>query len=423
MSGATFCPECGTENQAGLTHCQSCGYGLDPMLEAQAQAAAHRPLRWPVFGLTAGIATAVVVLAWLTGLTVPLDVFEVPRFNAQEGDWELVEVLGGAGTPTTVFASVIGFGLAGMIAAFVFQGRYLREVALGAAAAMALQGLLWLATLFMSGGTLSYELWIEGRGFAMRGPGAILLGQMLLLHLFGAVVFAFASWIAVEQLTGKARCVHCHEQYSLRPQPPRRCPSCGAAQQRDGVQWGYVMIGSLVTMGLFILLVGPLGESLGIGMSCDPYDLTDACREARKDGAWTIFQLAVGGEDRPSSGDLELQLFGMRPEVTWQLFHTYRYLGIVGGLMLIAPLVLSLLVPRGSRSSAGAMIVLNWFLVTFALLELWSDISSVDGGFVFLMRTQILALVAWGVAGFIGAMVGDRIRFSRGSAYLDEIED
>lgn len=418
-TGATFCPECGTENPAGLTHCQACDFGLDPMLEAEEHGAPHRPMRWPVFGATAGIATVVVLLAWLTGLTVPLEVHEVPRFDAQKADWELVEVLGGAASATRVFATVIGFGIAGLVTAFTFQGRYLREVTLGALAAMGLQGLLWLITILMNGGTLSYELWVEGDGFALRGPGAILLGQMLILHVFGAVTFAFASWIAIEQMTGKARCVHCHEQYSIRPSPPRRCPKCSAAQQRDGVQWGFVMIGALITMALFVLLVGPLGETVGIGLTCDPYDMTEACDAARESGNWTTFQIA-----NDDGADEDMVMFGLaRPDLTWHLFNTYRYLAVVGGLMLLAPLVLSLAVPRGSRPSAGAMIVLNWFLATFALMELWSVISSVDGGFVFLMRTQLLALIAWGVAGFVGAMAGDRIRFSRGWAYLDEIED
>ena len=38
-------------------------------------------------------------------------------------------------------------------------------------------------------------------------------------------------------------------------------------------------------------------------------------------------------------------------------------------------------------------------------------------------RMQVLALFSWSVAGVIGVLVGDKLRFRKGSAYLDEIDD
>jgi hypothetical protein len=38
------------------------------------------------------------------------------------------------------------------------------------------------------------------------------------------------------------------------------------------------------------------------------------------------------------------------------------------------------------------------------------------------MRTQVLARFCWGAAGGLGVLLGDRLRYRSGSAYLDEIQ-
>ena len=61
-------------------------------------------------------------------------------------------------------------------------------------------------------GACACDLWITGDGFVMRGPAPILLTQLLLVMLFTAMLFAFAGWIAREQLTG-------HETMRVLPHP------------------------------------------------------------------------------------------------------------------------------------------------------------------------------------------------------------
>ena len=39
------------------------------------------------------------------------------------------------------------------------------------------------------------------------------------------------------------------------------------------------------------------------------------------------------------------------------------------------------------------------------------------------MRMQVLALFGWGAIGVIGVLVGDKLRFRKGSAYLDELDE
>src|SRR5690606_234343 len=220
-------------------------------------------------------------------LSMQLTVRTVMRVEGEQ----LVEhrMLFSAAGLSKVFGLALAFGVAGLVAALAFAGRYLREVVLGATAGVAVQFLLWLYMARAAGGRLRWDLWILGDGFAMRGPAAILLVQILLLMLFTALLFAFASWIVREQVTGKATCVHCHNPYSLKPTPPVRCPKCDAEQDRDGVQWPWVMLVALVTSILFALVVALLREPLGFALECQGSSISEACMKARGNDDYTIF--------------------------------------------------------------------------------------------------------------------------------------
>jgi hypothetical protein len=345
-----------------------------------------------------------VAFAWLLDLSLQLSVRNVVRFDGER----LVEakVLFSSAGLLEVFGIAGAFGVAGLVAALVFSGRYLREVVLGATAGVAVQFLLWLYMTRAAGGQLRTDLWIVGEGFVMRGPAPILMAQLLLLMLFTALLFAFAGWIVREQLTGKATCVHCHTPYSLHPTPPVRCPKCDAEQDRDGVQWPWVMLVALVTSILFALVIALLREPLGFALECNGGSISDACTKARSDDDYTIFVTSMGADQF----------------VFWAV-DQWRYLEITAVLMLIAPLVLTFLVKRGSRASAGALVPINWLAATFVVMITLADLGGSEAGFIFLMRMQVLALFLWGVAGVIGVLVGDKLRFRKGSAYLDEIDD
>jgi hypothetical protein len=60
---------------------------------------------------------------------------------------------------------------------------------------------------------------------------------------------------------------------------------------------------------------------------------------------------------------------------------------------------------------------------SFVVMIALADLSGSESGFIFLMRMQVLALFLWGVVGVIGVLVGDKLRFRKGSAYLDEIDE
>lgn len=404
MPGSSFCPECGCENTASAAACVRCGRVLDPLATAVRATSPARTLRGSVVATVAGICMVAVAFAWLLELSLQLSVRDVVRFDGER----LVEakVLASSAGLLEVFGIAAAFGVAGLVAALVFAGRYLREVVLGAVAGVTVQFLLWLYMTRAAGGQLRTDLWIVGEGFVMRGPAPILMGQLLLLMLFTAMLFAFAGWITREQLTGKATCVHCHTPYSLHPTPPVRCPRCDAEQDRDGVQWPWVMLVALVNTILFALVVALLREPLGFALECQGSTISDACMKARGSDDYTIFVTSMSADQF----------------VFWAI-DQWRYLELTAVLMLLAPLVLTFLVKRGSRASAGALVPLNWLAATFVVMIVLADLGGSEAGFIFLMRMQVLALFSWSVAGVIGVLVGDKLRFRKGSAYLEEIDD
>jgi hypothetical protein len=402
--GTSFCPECGTENPASAASCERCGRVLDPLANVIRETGPGRKLRGEVVATVTGICVVLVVVAWLTDLSLQLTARTVMRVEGER----LVEtrVLFSAAGLGKVFGIAAAFGLAGLVAAVVFAGRYLKEVVLGATAGMMVQFLLWLFMARAAGARLRGDLWIVGDGFVMRGPAPILMGQLLLLMLFTALLFAFAGWIVREQVTGNATCVHCHHAYPLHPTPPVRCPKCDAEQDRDGVQWPYVMAVALATSILFALVVVLLREPLGFALECHGSGISEACMKARSSDDHTIFITAMS-----------------RDEFTFWAIDQWRYLEVTAVLMLLAPLVLTFLVKRGSRASAGALVPINWLAASFVVMIVLADLGGSESGFIFLMRMQVLALFMWTVAGVVGVLIGDKLRYRKGSAYLDEIAD
>ena len=402
-TGASFCPECGQENAAGSENCTKCGRNLNAFLEPPPADDPRRKLHGVVVATVTGICLVAVVGAWLTGLSMQLGVREVLHF---EGDRPVTfQVLSSSAGLMQVFGLAFAFGFAGLLAALVFGGRYLREVVLGATGGLFVQFLLWLFMVRAAGGTLRADLWIVGEGFVMRGPAPILLPQLLLLFLFTTMAFAFAGWVAREQLTGFAVCIHCHSPYRLVPKPPLRCPKCDAEQARDGVQWPWVMAVSLITALVFAGFLVVSHESLGFALECQG-KMSEACKGARGDDAYTIFVTAISDDTF----------------VFWAV-DMWRFIGLSAPLMLLAPLALTFVVKRGSRASAGALIPINWLLATFVVMIVLSDLGSSEAGFIFLLRMQVLALFVWGAVGIVAVFIGDKLRYRSGSAYLDELDD
>jgi hypothetical protein len=405
-SATSFCPECGTENAADAGKCSACGRSLDAMaeLERAGKQVRGRKLRGSVAATSAGVCVGFVLLAGLVGLSLRLHVEATPHFDGEQVQMTtLLVAKAGLGQ---VFANVIGFALAGLIAASVFGGRYLKEVLLGAAAGLALQLVIWLA---MARGHVGGDLWIVGDGFMMAGPAPILLSQMLLLMLFSAMLAAFTGFVIRELITGKSVCVYCHRDHAIRPKPPARCPHCDTEQARDGVQWPWVLVFAAGGTLVWALILAFLREPLGIALQCHQTlggdELSAACEAAIGNDDFTIFFTERS-----------------RTSAAFWAIDQWHFIEVGAAWMFMVPVALMFAVKRGAKASAAALIPTLWLLASFVVMVVLGDLGGSEQGFVFLMRLQVMALVVWGIAGALGLALAYKLRFRNESAYLDEID-
>lgn len=408
-SATSFCPECGSENAGDAVRCAACGRSLDAM--AELDRASHeirgRALRGSVAATAAGVCVGLVVLAWLAGLSLQIESETLMRFDGEQ--LRAVEVLVAEASLGQVFGNVIAFALAGLVAASVFGGRYLKEVMLGATAGLALQAAIWLGMIATSGGKLAGDLAIVGEGFAMFGPAPVLLAQLLLMMLFAAMLAAFTGFVVRELVTGKSTCVHCHRAHAIRPKPPARCPHCDAEQARDGVQWAWVLVFAGGGVLVWSLLLAFLREPLGVALSCRTAlggpELSAACEAALRSPDMTVFFT-----ERTSTS-----------AAFWAV-DQWRYLEIGAAWVFTTTLALALAVKRGGRASGAALIPSLWLLGSAAAMVSLGEVGRSEQGFVFLMRLQVLGLVLWGVAGSLGLALAIKLRFRDDKAFLAEIE-
>lgn len=373
-------------------------------LERAGKQVRGRKLHGVVAATAAGVCVGFVLLAGLIGLSLRLHVETVPSFDGEQ--FRSTELLVAKAGLWQMFGNVIGFALAGLVAASVFGGRYLKEVLLGATAGLALQSVIWLA---MGRGHLGGDLWIVGEGFVMRGPAPILITQMLLLMLFSAMLAAFTGFVIRELITGKSVCVYCHRGYAIRPNPPARCPHCDVEQARDGVQWPWVLVFAAAGTLIWALILAFLREPLGIALQCSESlggnDLSAACEAALRNDDFTIFFTERS-----------------RTNVAFWAIDQWHFLEVGAAWMFTAPVALMFTIKRGARASAAALIPTLWLLASFVVMVVLADLGGSEQGFVFLMRLQVMALVVWAAAGALGLALAYKLRFRSESAYLDEID-
>jgi hypothetical protein len=407
-SATSFCPECGSENADDAARCGSCGRSLDAMaeLEREGQSIRARKLHGVVAATAAGVCVGSVLLLWLSGVAPSLGTDTIMRFDGE--GVRAVRLLVARTSLARLFGSVLAFGLAGVIAAALYGGRYLKEVVLGALAGLALQSLVWLAAIVRSGASLGGELAIVGEGFALFGPAPVIFVQLLLMMLFAALLGAYAGFVVRELITGSSTCVHCHRKYALRPTPPTRCPHCDVEQARDGVPWGWVLVFAGVGVLVWALQLVFARELVGIAWTCTTSlggpDLAPACEAALRNDDLTIFFTERSHE-----------------RVSFWAVDQWRYLEVGAAWVFTTTLAQGLVVRRGSRAAGAALIPTLWLLGSATTMVALGGIGTTEAGFVFLMRLQVLGLLLWGLAGALGLALATTLRARSGDP-LDAIE-
>jgi ribosomal protein L37E len=155
----------------------------------------------------------------------------------------------------------------------------------------------------------------------------------------------------------------------------------------------------------------------------NPADAALGCAVAVLRGAHED-EAAWGACSAADRSKVEVRLARWQPRKSYLVFyHYWRFLLIPAPLFLVAPLILAWR-RRRSRSplaTAGAAIPLGWLAATlsgFVLLRL----AGFEGAFFVNLQTYIVALILWGVVGFLGAMIGSWLG-SRGRNVFADLED
>jgi len=176
-------------------------------------------------------------------------------------------------------------------------------------------------------------------------------------------------------------------------------------RQKDAASQVFAAGGTLI----WTLVLAFLREPLGIALQCHEQvggeQLSAVCEAALRNDDFTIF-------------------FTQRSftEVAYWAIDQGRFLEVGAAWMFTAPIALMFALKRGARASGAALIPTLWLLASFVVMVVLADLGGSEQGFLFLMRLQVLALVAWGVAGALGLALAYKLRFRNEAAFLDEIE-
>lgn len=438
-----FCPACGREAPDDRTTCPVCGANLSA--DEQASAAARTaPFRWPTVGLCLAAIAVPLLLSHLVPALRPLAFRPQPELFARGGmplsdrdAQSLAELSRELSMPQAeLFARValqvdidrgpvargglarlawpaLFFAAGGLVAALAFRRRAFREVAVAAGVAAALQLVLWAHGLEWRLGLLGADtLWIVTPQSINAMPSG--LGAAVLLSAFWLLAVGSATGAAgaLERATGQATCPTCGERFGARPMPAA-CPHCRVTVDRGRVRWRWVAAGVAGTTFVFSLLLGLGGPALGFWDRCSSDELSETCRQARREvrGAepggtsWRVFQQQAGDGGRER-----------RYEVV--VFHPWKYVLWTAAAFFPAPFLLGWRLRRAALATAGITVPCGWFAAMLTAL-LFFGLGGFQGAFFESFRIHLLALLAWGIVGAAGAYAGTQLG---GPAVLDDVE-
>lgn len=460
-----FCPACGHENPDFLPNCESCGARVDVQSEGDV---ARAPIRWNIVGilailLFAGVAAATFIpglrdLRFEVKPTVrlknPGDVLklsfvelkalnEAHRGGDVRGLKKVLDKHGIAyadillsrdGAARTLWLA-LWFLLIGLIGAAAFRRRIGRELGMAVFLAVLLQVVFWLRMcgFSLSSAFGSQLLIVKGDFFkgdfvsTIAAPSAFFFFCLAIIQFVGAQAAAALVTAVVERVAKKESCLHCNEAYPNNPTPPA-CPHCRVMIRRPTFQWSWVFVVALATAWLFSLGLKYGGAPLKFYYYCaesKSKELSATCKDAialyneavRKDSEY------MAGRRRVADVPYQLFIERSRTGADWRrsfvMVHPWKYIGFLAPLFMIGPFLLGWRLRSGSLQSAGASIPINWLAATVVAF-LFFGFAGYEGAFVAAMRMHMLALLGWGVAGFVGALVGYRVGSASRLAADDE---
>jgi len=426
----TFCPACGEENPREASACGTCGASLDP--EQQDALARRRPsFRWAAAGACLGLVLAPLLLAHLVGPlqrlafrpTVEVHLRNGPPFSDEDrstlqdlaaadsrpfddvlllfGGGELARSPVVRGSLARLLWPALFFLAGGAATALIFRRRVHREVALAAAVLLLAQAALWLQAMDGRFAMLARPLFVVSSTGVYQLPCGLFLLLAQLLFFGAAITGAAAGATGVELATRRATCVFCGGRFPARPLPPA-CPHCHAIVRRGRVRWRWVLVGTTGTALLFSLLLGLGGPGLRFYDRCPLDKLSATCQVARR----ALSSGDPGGTSWRAFATSREPGRGRKPEIV--VLHSWKYAGWLALAFVPAPLLLAWRLRSGALPTAGMSIAVGWLASTAAALAFFG-LASFEGAFMVSLRLHLLAMLLWGPAGAIGALLGTRL--------------
>ncbi|MCA9519531.1 MAG: zinc ribbon domain-containing protein [Myxococcales bacterium] len=449
-----FCPACGHENPDFLPNCESCGARIDVQSEVDFPRA---PIRWNLVGLLSIVLfCGLGALAFIPGLrdfrfevkpTLRLakpsevlklsfaelktlndghrsgDVKSMKRVLDKHGIIYLDILLSRDGVGRTLWAA-LWFALVGLFGTLVFRRRIGRELGLAVFFSVILQAVFWLRMSgFSVGSAFGSQLMII-KGDFLKGDFVSTIAAPSLFFVFCVAIMQFVAaqsmsalaTAVIERVRRKDNCLHCGEDYPNNPTPPA-CPHCRVMVRQPTYQWSWVFVVALATAWLF---------SLGLKYGGSPLKFYYHCAESKQTKLSATCQEAIGLYNtsvradkeymagRRKRADVPYHLFIGRSKQgdSWKrsfvLVHPWKYIAFLAPLFMIGPFLLGWRLRGGALQSAGLAIPVNWLAATIVAF-LFFGFAGYEGAFVAAMRMHMLALLGWGVAGFVGALIGYRL--------------
>ncbi|MCC6747144.1 MAG: hypothetical protein IT371_05755 [Deltaproteobacteria bacterium] len=407
LVATVFCPTCGVQNLEGVPRCTSCGSALGRDLDLDAATSAQ-PLRWRWTGIYVGglalLLAAVTFTPFVKQLFLPLEFpsAETVELMRSAGLRSAVPILLKGG-PLTILSLIALFMLAGVALGAVAHRRIYRELAVGGAAVVLFQWVLWIAAARGQVGVLfGSPLSMVSEGAVMHLPAPMFLVTVNILCLLAGVGFARLGVHLAEQLTEEAHCGACDATYRITPKRPLACPGCGVPEQRRSVDWTWAAPAVGGTLVLFFLLVRLGGPPLGFYWRCDFDHPSASCKtgiDTFNRAQWERSDAYFYWHTAPKHPG------GAHPGV---ILHNLKYVGFSAPLFLLAPFLLSWRGRRARARTAVAALLGSWAGATLVAMSLLG-FAQFEGIFLVSLRLHLLAAVPWGVAGLFGIWLGRKL--------------
>lgn len=326
------------------------------------------------------------------------------------------------------------FALAAALLTLLTRRRIGREIGLASLVGIVVQIVFWIGAQGWNLAALVAQLHItkgavDGSAISASNivmPMVAFIAFVGVTYWLCAQASAALAQVVIERVTRKSSCLACGKHYANKPLP-RACPSCGVGVSHARLNWSWILVAVAATAWLYFLAMTYGSGPLGVYHKCDLKKLSDRCQTALKAYRSDVLKDTEYVARRKRSPDTAWNYYrnihSVQNRNQFILLHTTKYVGYWALLFFFAPFFLAWRLGGKGLQSAGISIPLSWgaaMMIGFLFFEMAAYTQT---AFVLSMRLHMIALFGWGVAGFLGAMLGYKLGSRGGADLLADLDD